>query len=80
MSTLKWKVRRPSGELVAAASYAEDAAAMVAHVGAGAKVTYDHRVVVWREGSEQFSAADSFDGAAAVTRERFDAFCAGGRS
>jgi len=64
----QFKVYR-NGEYVAACKYAEDAAAMVSLTPSG-EIKYGHRLVVWREGSEEFSAGNSYDGAAAVMFER----------
>jgi endonuclease YncB( thermonuclease family) len=63
----QWKVYR-GGEYVAACKYAEDAAAMVSV--AGGLVKHGHSLIVWREGQEQFSAGDSYDGAAKIMEQR----------
>lgn len=68
--TPKWKVYL-DGEYVAACKHAEDAAAIVAMSNSGV-VKYDHKTVVWNEGSEEFSACDSYDRAAQVMHERID--------
>ena len=65
----KWKVYR-QGEYVAACKYAEDAAALVAV--SGGIVKHDHNLVVWREGSEGFSAGESYDRAAGRMHARLD--------
>ncbi len=48
----------------------EDAAAMVAILGHGSTVRYDHRLIVWTEGSEEFSASESYDRAGEVMEQR----------
>lgn len=63
----RYKVYR-NGEYIGCAKYAEDAAALVGVGGDIIKV--DHRHIVWREGAEAFSAADSYDEAAAVIFQR----------
>lgn len=57
----KFKVYR-SGEYIGCTKYAEDAAALVSV--AGGTVKYGHSVTIWREGSEAFSAGESYDRAA----------------
>lgn len=52
-------------KLRAAVAHAEDAAAFVAVLGDGAEIRVN-RKVVWREGSEAFSAGTSYDSAAEV--------------
>lgn len=66
----QFKVYR-DGEYVAACKYAEDAAMLVA--GATGVVKHGHRLVVWREGSEEFGAGASYDEAAAIMCARVDA-------
>ena len=65
----KFKVYR-TGEYIAACKYAEDAAALVAAAPTGCLVKYEHKLVVWTEGAERIEAADSFDEAGAIMRER----------
>lgn len=64
-----WKVYR-DGEFVGSCKYPEDAAALVSLGGEKAMVKYDHSLIVWREGQEEFSADESYDSAAAVMRDR----------
>ncbi len=59
----EWKVYR-NKEYIGCCRYAEDAAALVA-LGGGV-VKHGHSVLVWTEGAEQFSAGESYDGAAAI--------------
>lgn len=63
----QWKVYRGK-EYVAACKYAEDAAAMVSL--AGGTVKHGHGLLVWTEGSEEFSAGDSYDRAAQIMERR----------
>lgn len=57
-------------EYVGCLKYGEDAAAMVSILGNGAVVKYDHALIVWTEGAEEFSAGESCYRAAAVMEER----------
>jgi hypothetical protein len=66
----RWKIYR-FGEYIGATKYAEDAAALVS-LTHGSVVKYDHKVVVWIEDAEDFSAAESYDRAANVMRARRD--------
>jgi hypothetical protein len=73
-ATPEWKVYR-AGEYIAACKYAEDAAALVSM--AGGLVKHGHSLIVWREGSEEFSAGESYDGAARIMeRRRYDNYAA----
>lgn len=73
-ATPEWKVYR-NGEYVAACKYAEDAAALVSM--AGGIVKHGHSLIVWREGSEKFSAGESYDGAARIMeKRRYDNYAA----
>lgn len=62
-----FKVYR-DGKYVASLKHAEDAAAVVA-MGGGV-VKFEHKTVVWDEGSEAFPAGDSYDSAAAIMYHR----------
>jgi hypothetical protein len=64
----QFKVYR-NGEYIAAVKYAEDAAVLAA-MGGDVVVKYAHRKVVWREGSEEFPAAESYDRAANIMAGR----------
>lgn len=66
-ATPEWKVYRAK-EYVAAFKYAEDAA--VFSGAAGGEVRHGHGLVVWREGLEDFSAAESYDRAAQIMEQR----------
>ncbi len=62
------------GEHVASVRYLADAAILLAACGHGV-VRHGHRgIILWREGRERFSAADSYDEAATVMQTRFDAW------
>lgn len=67
----KWKVYM-AGEYRASVKLLEDAAILVAGLGEGAEVRFSHskKWVVWTEGAEEFSAADSYDNAATIMHER----------
>jgi hypothetical protein len=66
----KWKVYRHGGEYVAGCKYAEDAAALVAIQGHGARVKLDHKLTVWHEGHETHSAGEAYTGAAITMHRR----------
>lgn len=66
-----WKVYR-GREYVAACRYPEDAAAVVAVAPTDAVIRFRHRLVVWREGAEAFSAGESYDRAAEIMQSRVD--------
>lgn len=67
-----FKVHR-YGEYVASVRYLEDAAALVAgHPGATIRYRAHHGPVLWREGSEAFSAGDSYDDTASLCMERLN--------
>lgn len=63
-----FKVYR-DGEYIGSCKYAEDAAALIAINGIGV-VKFGHRHVVWREGSEEISASESYDSAAKIMYRR----------
>ena len=63
----EWKVYR-NKEYIGCCKYAEDAAALVS-LGGGI-VKHGHSMVVWSEGQEQFSAGESYDGAARIMESR----------
>lgn len=69
--TPQWKVYRDK-EYVAACKYPEDAAILVS--AAGGVVKHGHSLVVWTEGSEDFSAGESYDNAATVMADRLNAY------
>jgi hypothetical protein len=74
----QWKVYNDSGEYVAACKHAEDAAALVANYGSGAKIKHGHSLVVWHEGHEAESAGESYDACRIVMLNRLqDAYEAG---
>jgi len=66
--TPSFKVYRDGKDYVAALKYAEDAA-QIASMHPGAIVKHDGRIV-WREGKEVVSGADSVDQAAEIILER----------
>lgn len=69
-ATPQLKIYNPQGEYVAACKYFEDAAILVGGYGEGASIRLGHGRVIWREGSEEFSASDSADGAREVMLAR----------
>lgn len=64
-----WKVYRDH-EYRAAVKYPEDAAALVAALGDGTVLRHGHGRIVWREGSEEFPAGESYDRFADVVTAR----------
>lgn len=63
----KWKIYR-DGKYIGCVKHAEDAACLVSM--SGGMVKLDHSLVVWREGEEEFSAGESYDGAAQIMHDR----------
>lgn len=57
----QYKVSNPSGEYVASCKYLEDAACLVAFLGAGATIKWLHGPVIWHEGHEDQPASESYD-------------------
>lgn len=69
---MEWGVVNSDGEVTAQFHYAEDAAAFVGVLGAGSNIIHlDSDVVVWAEGSESQSAADSYDYVRNVCNQRW---------
>lgn len=65
-----WKVYNSAGEYIAACKHLEDAACLVAFNGDGATIRSGHSRVVWREGAETQSAAESYDHVVEIARGR----------
>lgn len=65
-----WKVYAPTGEYVAACKLVEDAAAIVALHGDGAKIKHGHGRALWTEGAEGQPAAESYDYVAQTVLDR----------
>ena len=76
MTSPRFKVYSGAGEYRASCKSAEDAAVLVgigycAVEGSdGGTVRLNHGRILWREGAEEFSAAESYDGAAIVIYQR----------
>lgn len=68
---MPYKVYAEDGEFLASCRYVIDAATIVGAMGAGT-IRFEHRRIVWREGSEDFSAAESYDGVEAIIRDRIE--------
>jgi hypothetical protein len=69
-ATPRWKVYR-DGKYVASCKYVEDAAALIGMSNCGdIRDGRDSLKVVWREGREAFSAAESYDEVARIVYER----------
>jgi len=69
-ATPRWKVYRDN-EYVGSCKYVEDAAALIAMSNCGdIRDGYNARKIVWREGCEAFSAADSYDQVARIVHNR----------
>lgn len=64
------KVFNPQGEYIASCKMYEDAAALAGNYGDGAKIKYG-TILVWHEGHEAISAAESYDSAASIMSERY---------
>lgn len=71
----KYKVYNPQGEYIASCKHLEDAACLAGMYGSGASIREGHAAkdVIWREGQEEFSASDSYDGAAKIMLDRMEA-------
>jgi len=69
-STLRFKVYNTAKEYIAAFKYLEDAAAFCTILGDGATIRDGHKTILWTEGKEAFSAADSYDQAAEIMSQR----------
>jgi len=78
-STPELKVYNSNKEYIGCLKQAEDAACVCASYGTGATIRYRHKHIVWSEGSEEFSAGESYDRAAKVIYDRIDALWAKGR-
>lgn len=76
-TTPRLKVHTPDGEYVASCKYYEDAAAIAGSYGEGAYIRHADipgaKGIVWREGRESISAADSYDEARDIMSERVEA-------
>lgn len=74
-ATPKYKIYTSENEYIGCCKYLEDAALFVCSLGAGATVRDGHakRHIIWTEGAEDFSAIDSYDGAAEIMRKRIEA-------
>ena len=66
----QFKVYDDRGEYRAAFKYLEDAASLVALLAEGTTIRYGHRKVLWTEGSESQSAAESYDYVAELAHKR----------
>ena len=68
------KLYNPQGEYVACFKCLEDAAALAGIYGDGAEIRDGHnkRSTIWREGHEEFSAGESYDGAAQIMLDRMN--------
>ena len=67
-----WKVYDSQGQYEAACKHVEIAAGIASILGDGTTVRYGHRMIVWTEGQEEFSAGQSYDGAGAIMLERMN--------
>jgi hypothetical protein len=75
-----WKVYGPSltGEIeyLAAFKCADHAASFVAVLGNGAEIVFEHKITLWKEGAEKFSAAESYDAVAELVARRIEVYAA----
>ena len=72
MATPKLKVII-DGKYVASCEYPEDALMIVSGNGRGS-ISYDRRVTLWQEGSEEIPAGESYDQAAEIMLNRLADF------
>lgn len=72
--SLPLKIFNPQGDYVASCKMFEDAAALAGNYGHGAEVRYGQQKsnTIWREGYEEFSAAESYDSAGELMQERIN--------
>jgi len=72
------KVYNAQGEYIGCVKHYEDAACLVASYGDGASVRLGHnkKLTLWNEGSESFTADESYDRAGELMREREQALWA----
>ncbi len=70
MSTPVYKVYDAAGKYRAAVDEAEGAAVLANFFGTGATVRYSHSWIVWKEGAEATTSAESIDDAAITIRNR----------
>ena len=66
----KWKVYDAAGNYQASCKEPEACAFLIGLYGEGATVRYGHRLIVWFEGKEKCSAADSYDTASLTMQRR----------
>jgi len=70
----RFKVHNPQGDYVASCKFLEDAAALVANYGDGARIRDALTgTLCWHEGREDFPAGDSLDGVREKAFERIHA-------
>lgn len=69
---LNFRVYNQDRQIVGALRWAEDAAALAGSMGAGTTIRIANKLV-WHEGREKFSAAESYDGAAIIMLDRWRA-------
>lgn len=73
-ATPRLKVHNPQGEYIASCKHYEDAACLAGLYGEGATIRHADLArkdaVIWREGKERISAAESYDEAAAIMLDR----------
>lgn len=76
------KIFNAQGEYIGCVKYGEDAACLVSSYGDGATVRYGHnkRNTIWTQGSEEFSAGESYDRCRDVIDARIKAIWAAGRA
>lgn len=69
-ATPRYKIFTPENEYIASCKYPEDAAVLIANLGNGSQIRDGHTKVVWNEGAEEQSAAESYDFVAITVRSR----------
>ncbi len=70
MKTFNWWVDAPHAEILATCKFPEDAAALVALYGPGARILYMGQTSVWVEGNESQDAGESYDHVAETVIDR----------
>lgn len=65
-----YKVYSSTNEYLGSVKHLEDAAVLVSVQGEGATIRYGHDAAIWIEGSEGWSAGESYDQTARVCEDR----------
>lgn len=67
-----WKVYNGSNEYQGCVHDVTLAAALVSLLGKGSTIRHGHRTILWREGSEELEAGESYDRVVEIVYDRLD--------